>query len=130
MKEFQFVEAGQTFYCSVETPRLEGMAPWWWFRLDSSGSTRYAPFEASASDTEQSVRRRIIAYYAELLAIQARPAYQRPAWRKPEPAAAGAPGAAATNGVVQEAPASPAPSAQNETPAQQTEVASRRSRRY
>ncbi len=131
MKEFQFVEAGQTFYCSVETPRLEGMAPWWWFRLDSSGSTRYAPFEASASDTEQSVRRRIIAYYAELLAIQARPAYQRPAWRKPEPAAtAGAPGAATTNGAAQEAPASPAVSAHAETPSQQTEVASRRSRRY
>lgn len=130
MKEFQFVEAGQTFYCSVETPRLEGMAPWWWFRLDSSGSTRYAPFEASASDTEQSVRRRIIAYYAELLAIQARPAYQRPAWRKPEPAATAAPGAPATNGAAQEAPAAPAVSAQTETPSQQTEVASRRSRRY
>lgn len=130
MKEFQFVEAGQTFYCSVETPRLEGMAPWWWFRLDSSGSTRYAPFEASASDTEQSVRRRIIAYYAELLAIQARPAYQRPAWRKPEPAATAAPGAAAPNGAVPEAPASPAVSAQTETQSPQTEVASRRSRRY
>jgi len=30
------------------------------------------------------VQARIIAYYAELLAIEARPAYQRPAWRKPE----------------------------------------------
>jgi hypothetical protein len=130
VKEFEFVEAGQTFYCSVETPRLEGMAPWWWFRLDSSGSTRYAPFEASASDTEQSVRRRIIAYYAELLAIQARPAYQRPAWRKPEPAGTAAPGAPASNGAAQATPASPAPSAQSETQNQQTEVASHSSRRY
>jgi hypothetical protein len=84
VKEFEFVDAGRTFFCSVEVPSQEGMAPWWWFRLDSGGSTRYAPFEASASDTKQSVRTRIIAYYAELLAIEARPAYQRPAWRKPE----------------------------------------------
>jgi len=83
VKDFQFVDSGRTFYCSVETPRTD-MAPWWWFRLDSSGSTRYAPFEASANDTEQSVRRRILAYYEELLAIAARPAYQRPPWRKPD----------------------------------------------
>jgi hypothetical protein len=83
VKEFQFVDGGHTFFCSVEAPRA-GMAPWWWFRLDSSGSTRYAPFEASANDTQQSVRKRIIAYYAELLAIQARPVLQKPAWRKPE----------------------------------------------
>jgi hypothetical protein len=87
-KEFEFVDSGRTFFCSVETPRQQGMAPWWWFRLDTAETTRYAPFEASASDTKQSVQKRILAYYAELLAIEARPAYQRPAWRKPEPAAA------------------------------------------
>jgi hypothetical protein len=88
MKEFEFVDDGRTFFCSVETPRLEGMAPWWWFRLDSGGTTRYAPFEASPSDTRQSVQKRIVAYYKEMLAIAARPAYQRPAWRKPERPAA------------------------------------------
>src|SRR5256885_8264240 len=51
--------------------------------------SRYAPFEASATDTRQSVQTRIIAYYEQLLAIKARPAYQKPAWKKPErPAAA------------------------------------------
>jgi len=62
------------------------MAPWWWFRVDTGvSSTRYAPFEASPKDTKQSVQKRIIAYYAELLAIAARPvrpAYQR-TWQKP-----------------------------------------------
>jgi len=87
LKDFQFVDSGRTFYCSVETPR-EGLAPWWWFRLDTSGTTRYAPFEASPSDTEEPVRRRILAFYAEMLAIAARPAYQRPAWKKPEPSKA------------------------------------------
>lgn len=92
MREFEFVEAGRTFYCSVEVPHREGMAAWWWFRLDSGGTTRYAPFEASASDTTQSVKRRILAYYADLLAIQARPAYQRPAWvKRPAVPAGGTP---------------------------------------
>jgi hypothetical protein len=63
------------------------MQPWWWFRLDTSESTRYAPFEAAPTDTQQSVQARIIEYYAALLATEARPAYQRPAWQKPKPAA-------------------------------------------
>jgi len=88
MREFEFVNGGRTFFCSVEVPSQKGMKPWWWFRIDSGGTTRYAPFEASASDTTQSVQRRIVAYYEELLAIQARPAIQRPAWRKPERPAA------------------------------------------
>lgn len=84
LTEFEFVDEGRTFFCEVEVPRQQGMAAWWWFRLEAGGSTRYAPFEASASDTKQSVQKRIVAYYAALLAIEARPAYQRPAWRKPE----------------------------------------------
>lgn len=87
-REFQFVDEGRTFFCSVESPGQQGMAPWWWFRLDTGGTTRYAPFEASASDTNKSVRTRIIAYYAQLLAIEARPAYLRPAWTKPQSPAA------------------------------------------
>ena len=88
LKEFEFVDAGRKFFCSVEVPGQTGMSPWWWFRLDNGTSTRYAPFEASASDTRQSVQTRIVAYYAELLAIEARPALQRPVWRKPERSAA------------------------------------------
>lgn len=86
-KNFEFVDEGRRFFCSVEVPRQAGMQPWWWFRLDTSESTRYAPFEASPADTEQSVQERIIVYYAALLATAARPAYQKPAWQKPKPAA-------------------------------------------
>jgi hypothetical protein len=85
-KDFQFVDGGRTFFCSVEVPRQAGMQPWWWFRLDTGESTRYAPFEAAPTDTQQSVQERIIAYYAALLATEARPAYQRPPWQKPKPA--------------------------------------------
>jgi hypothetical protein len=81
---FEFEDGGRKFFCTVEVPGQTGMPPWWWFRLDTEASTRYAPFEASPSDTKQSVQKRIVAYYAELLAIQARPAYQRPVWKKPE----------------------------------------------
>jgi hypothetical protein len=84
MKEFEFVDSGLKFFCTVEVPGQTGMPPWWWFRLDTGTSTRYAPFEASPGDTKQSVQSRIVAYYAELLAIAARPVHQRPAWRKPE----------------------------------------------
>ena len=82
-KEFQFVNEGVTFHCSVEAPLHAGMPPWWWFRIDSGKTTRHAPFAASAKDTKESVQARIIKYYAELLAIQARPVHQRPVWRKP-----------------------------------------------
>jgi hypothetical protein len=94
LKEFEFVDGGETFICTVEAPAHAGMPPWWWFRLVGEKTTRYAPFAASDSDTKQSVQKRIIAYYAELLAIRARPVHQRPTWHKParpaEPAAAGA----------------------------------------
>lgn len=82
--EFEFVDSGRKFFCSVEVPSRSGMTAWWWFRVDSAPTTRYAPFEATAKDTRQSVQARIIAYYEQLLAIQARPAYQKPPWKKPE----------------------------------------------
>jgi hypothetical protein len=84
IKGFDFIDGERKFFCSVEAPGQTGMPLWWWFRLDTGTSTRYAPFEASPSDTKQSVQARIVAYYAELLAIEARPPIQRPVWRKPE----------------------------------------------
>ena len=102
-KEFQFVNEGLTFHCSVEAPLHAGMPPWWWFRVDTGKTTRHAPFAASPKDTKESVQKRIIKYYAELLAIQARPVHQRPVWRKPvrpEGAAAGVTAADGTSADV------------------------------
>ena len=59
------------------------MEAWWWFRLDTEGNTRYAPFEAKPTDTKESVSSRVIAYYADLQAIKARPVHQRPKWNSP-----------------------------------------------
>jgi hypothetical protein len=83
--EFQFEDNGHKFSCATETPRHVGLQPWWWFTLDGDKTTRYAPFEKSADDTEQSVKARIILYYSELLAIRARPYRDRSFWRKAEP---------------------------------------------
>ena len=83
MKEFVFDDAGRTFTCTVEAPAHAGMPPWWWFHLDGEKTTRYAPFAASDSDTNQSVKKRVIEYYAKLLEIKARPVHQRPTWHKP-----------------------------------------------
>ncbi len=94
IKDFEFEDAGIKFSCTVEAPSREGMPPWWFFQLDTRGSNRYAPFAASPSDTRESVKKRIIAYYAEMLATEARPAYQRPSWNKPAKPAAPADGAA------------------------------------
>ena len=82
-KEFEFQNEGLTFTCTVEAPLHAGMPPWWWFRVDTGESTRYAPFEALPTDTKKSVQPRIVAYYEEVLAIKARPVHQRPMWRKP-----------------------------------------------
>ena len=109
MREFEFVEEGKTFRCSVEVPHRTGMAPWWWFSVDTGTNTRYAPFEAAPTDTERSVRKRITAYYAELLAIQARPVLQRPSWQNRQKTAAAATAASAAT--------SPAPPVVPPTPA-------------
>jgi hypothetical protein len=84
-KGFEFVDAGLTFTCTVEAPQHAGMSPWWWFKVSSGDNNRYAPFEAAATDTKESVRKRILVHYAELLAIAARPRIQRPAWNSPRP---------------------------------------------
>jgi len=56
--------------------------------VNSGDSNRYAPFEAAAGDTKESVRTRVLAHYAYVLATKARPLIQRPPWNKPRPAQA------------------------------------------
>lgn len=82
IEAFEFEDQGHRFYCATEAPRHAGMQTWWWFSLDGNTTTRYAPFEEGSDDTQQSVQARIIAYYAEMLAIQARPRRDRPLWGK------------------------------------------------
>lgn len=81
MKEsFDFVDAGRTFACRIEAARNPRVAAWWWFSV-SNDRQRYAPFHSDASDSEDSVRSRIVAFYENRLARLAAP---RQPWRRPE----------------------------------------------
>ncbi len=81
IKGFDFVYDGKTFSCCVEAPLKSRPEKWWWFRVSTDDRHRYAPFEAAASDTRANVEKRILAYYASLLAARARPAATP--WRRP-----------------------------------------------
>jgi hypothetical protein len=74
-KAFKFEHGGRTYTCTTER-----MAPpvgtWWWFTV-SSDSNRYAPFEAAAGDTPESIRSRIVEYYEHRLWARAQPSAQR-----------------------------------------------------
>ena len=79
IKDFEFQEEGRTYSCSVEKRRTPAAEPWWWFGVSGDGH-RYAPFQASKSDTQETVRERIVAYYKEHLARKAMPAATRQHW--------------------------------------------------
>ncbi len=88
---FTFEHGGRTYSCSTEKRKLPPAGTWWWFTV-SSDSNRYAPFEAVASDTQQSIRTRIVAYYEHRLWARAQPAAPRQHFGRPgKPAAQAAP---------------------------------------
>ena len=103
IKGFDFEHDGKTFSCCVEAPLKSRPEKWWWFRVSTDDRHRYAPFEASASDTRANVEKRILAYYASLLAARARPAATP--WRRtpivPAPAIVETVGASATAAVTE-----------------------------
>ena len=98
IKAFDFKDGDLTYTCTIEKRRTPGAEPWWWFGVSGDGH-RYAPFQAASSDTQESVRTRIVTYYREHLERKAMPAVPRQHWAsrgKGAPAAPpAAPGAAA-----------------------------------
>ena len=100
IKGFEFTDGDLTYTCTVEKRRSPGAEPWWWFGVSGDGH-RYAPFQATAGDTQESVRSRIVSYYKEHLVRKAAPAPTRQHWASrgkggaaTPPAAPSAPGAA------------------------------------
>ncbi len=96
IKGFDFVDGDRAFTCHVEEQRGDRPDTWWWFVV-SGDRSRYAPFRAEKSDTEASVRERVIAYYAERLAPRV---FGHWRGRGAAPAQAGAPAVAAKPPVV------------------------------
>lgn len=87
MKGLQFEDAGRTFNCeSASSPATPGTL-WWWVTI--SGETqRYAAFRVEPTDTPATLRPRVLAYYAQLLADRARPYAHRTSWGNRNQAAA------------------------------------------
>ncbi|HEU4628581.1 MAG TPA: hypothetical protein VFS08_02520 [Gemmatimonadaceae bacterium] len=72
-QSFSFVDAGRTFTCHVEASHPRAGDAWWWFAVSTERHQRHAPFRAMASDTQEGIRTRIVAYYDDLLARRAAP---------------------------------------------------------
>ena len=79
---FSFAEGDRKYECRVE--RAAGRTESWGGFEVSGDRHRYAPFHAEASDTDTSVRGRIVSYYSNLLARRSEPAsswHNRGKWR-------------------------------------------------
>ena len=79
MNVVQFDDVGRTFKCEPgPSPATPGVL-WWWITV-SGESLRYAAFRVEPTDTPVSIKPRILAYYAQLLADRARPPITRSTW--------------------------------------------------
>jgi hypothetical protein len=79
MEGLQFEDTGRTFKCEAASSPATPGTDWWWVTI-SGESQRYAAFRVEPTDTPASLRPRIIAYYAQLLADRARPPIGRLSW--------------------------------------------------
>lgn len=88
IESFKFEEGGRVYSCCIEASRAASGAAWWW--VDVSGDThRYAPFPADESDTESTIRDRVLAYYSHHQTRRSQPTTSHWARRgKPADAAA------------------------------------------
>ena len=89
----EFQDGGRTFTCVAGSSPATPGTDWWWVSITGEPQ-RYAAFRTESSDTPQSLRKRVLAYYAQLLADRARPPEIRSGWaqrrnvKKAEPEAA------------------------------------------
>ncbi len=79
MKLMEFKDGELTFTCRAETSPATRGTFWWWMSVTGE-SQRYAAFRTEPGDTEATLRPRILAYYAQLLADRARPREIRSHW--------------------------------------------------
>jgi hypothetical protein len=87
MDSLEFQDGTRTFTCQkASSPATPGTV-WWWVSVTGE-SQRYAAFHARSDDTQANIRKRVIAYYTQLLADRARPPEPRGHWaqRRAKPA--------------------------------------------
>lgn len=79
MDGLEFQEGERTFKCKAESSPATVGTTWWWITITGE-SQRYAAFRTQDDDTPLKVKRRVIAFYEELLAARERPREIRPHW--------------------------------------------------
>jgi len=79
IEAFEFEHGGRTYVCSPEARAGGKKEMWWWFRV-SGDAQRYAPFEVVASESRDSVAKRIVAWHVALLERRSAPAVSPQAW--------------------------------------------------
>ena len=72
IKEVNFEHDGRKYESTVETQRGSAGQARWWFSV-TGDQQRYAPIEAVSSDTQSSVKSRVIAFYKQHLFIRSQP---------------------------------------------------------
>ena len=81
IKDFSFEDDDRTYDCTVEERKAPPAGHWWWFAV-TGDAQRYAPFEAASSDTQKSVKARVIAYYTKLLFARSQPVEPKQHWAR------------------------------------------------
>ena len=82
MNQLTFEDDGRTFTCEAAASMATPDTIWWWVKVSGDGQ-RYAAFHKAKGDTATSVKQRIVAYYAKVLADRARPPLPRPQFGRP-----------------------------------------------
>jgi hypothetical protein len=104
MKAVKFDDTGRTFTCEPGSSPATPGTLWWWITI-SGEAQRYAAFRVEPDEQPGSLKPRVLAFYAQLLADRERPLITRPSWaqRKTATAASNA-GAGEKNGSEKAGP--------------------------
>jgi hypothetical protein len=81
IKAFEFTDDGRTYTCTVEELAGPVSESWWWFAV-TGDQQRYAPFRAQKSDTQASVRKRVVEFYENRLFQLTQPTVRGAHWAK------------------------------------------------
>ena len=79
MDTVQFQDSGRTFTCEAASSPATPGTLWWWVSITGEAQ-RYAAFRTEPDDTPASLRPRVLAYYAKVLADRERPRITHQSW--------------------------------------------------
>ena len=95
METVQFQDSGRTFTCEAASSPATPGTLWWWVSITGEAQ-RYAAFRTEPDDTPASLRPRVLAYYAKVLADRERPRITHQSWAQRRSSAQSAQSAPAT----------------------------------